>query len=194
MIRKIKYLVLFLLIFFLAYSPSQTFAQELKETMAPIAPPQSTQSATIEYNLPFPGILPDHPFYKIKVLRDKISAALISDPLKKIEFLLLQTDKGILATAMLIDKGKVDLAEQTALKAEHNYTLITQGLYRLPIMLQEAFFKKLKTASQKHQEVLASLVKRVDKDRQKTFLTVIDFSKRNWNTIEEYKNSEKERN
>lgn len=153
---------------------------------------QASPSSIVKYDLAFPGILPDHPLYKLKVLRDKITAVTISDPRKKIDFYLLATDKGILASAMLVDKGKIDLATQTALKAEHNYTLLTQELYRLPNKPSEDFFKKLKSASLKHQEVLTSMIKRVSKDNQKTFLTVIDFSKRNWESVEKYKKIQEE--
>ncbi len=184
-----KQLLLLTIIFFFITTiffttPFIVLAQEVTPSFSPI----------VKYDLAYPGILPNHPLYKLKVLRDKISLAIISDPRKKIDFYLLKTDKEILASAILIDKGLIDLAAQTALKAEHNYTLLTRELHRLPTAPQEELYKKLKTASQKHQEVLASLAKRVPQEKQKTFLTVIDFSKRNWNTIEEYKNSEKERN
>lgn len=152
----------------------------------------SSPSAIVKYDLAYPGILPDHPLYKLKVLRDKITAVTISDPRKKVDFYLLNADKGILASAMLIDKGKIDLAAQTALKAEHNYTLLTQELYRLAKEPEEEFYKKLNTASKKHQEVLMSLVKRVTEEKQKTFLTVIDFSKRNWESVEKYKKIQEE--
>lgn len=154
---------------------------------------QASSSATIKYDLAYPGMLPDNPLYKLKLLRDRISAALITDPKKKIEFYLLQTDKGILASAILVDKGNIDLAGQTALKAEHFYTLISQEIYKLPNETDDAFFKKLETAALKHQEVLASLAKRVPNDKQKTFLTVIDFSKRNWNQVQKYKEALEEK-
>ncbi|MDO8621178.1 MAG: DUF5667 domain-containing protein [Candidatus Levybacteria bacterium] len=148
---------------------------------------ESTQSTIIKYDLAYPGILPDNPLYKLKVVRDKIVASLISDPNKKIEFYLLQTDKGILATAMLIDNNKVDLALQTALKAENNYTLLTQQLYKFRQKPNANFFKKLKTASLKHQEVLASLIKRVPEKNKQAFTNIIYFSQRNLETIEEYR-------
>lgn len=181
---KMRKLILFATVLFLSMTTLLTFSHTVfgKE----VAPSPSV----VKYDLAYPGILPDHLLYKIKVLRDKISAQLISDPLKKLDFYLLQTDKGILASAMLVDKGKIDLAIETALKAEHNYTLLTQGLYRLSSLQQEAFFKKLKTASQKHQEVLLSLAERVDKDKKEKFIIVANFSKRNWETIEEFKAQE----
>lgn len=161
-------------------------AQE--ETSTSTQDEKITTQTFINYDMAFPGMLPDHPLYKLKVLRDKISAGLISDPQKKIDFYLLQTDKGILATAMLIDKKKISLAQETALKAEHNFTLITYQLWTLDKKPNNAFFDRLKTASLKHQEILNSIVKRVSTDDAKKFQTVIDFSKRNWKTVDEYKN------
>lgn len=140
----------------------------------------------IEYNLPFPGILPDHPLYKLKVLRDKIMLWLTINPKNKTDLYLLLTDKGILATAMLVDKNQIPLAKQTALKAEHNYTLLTQELYRLPEKPSPEFFLKLKTAAAKHQEVLQSLSGRVSPEDAAAFGAVIDFSKRNVQTITSY--------
>ncbi|MEX2007735.1 MAG: DUF5667 domain-containing protein [Candidatus Levyibacteriota bacterium] len=146
----------------------------------------SSKSATIKYDLAYPGILPNNPLYKLKVLRDKITALLISDPLKRAEFYLLQTDKGILATAMLVDKGEAKLAGETALKTEHNMTLLTYELKRITKKPNSDFINKLKTASLKHQEVLSSLIERVAPDEQKTFTTVVNFSKTNLETIEKF--------
>ncbi len=88
---------------------------------------------------------------------------------------------------MLIDKNKIDLAQETALKAENNFTLIAPQLYMLPEKPNKDFFKRLETAGLKHQEILVSIIKRVPKDKQKVFENVIDFSKRNLQTLEEYR-------
>lgn len=149
--------------------------------------PTPTLFSYVQYDLAFPGMLPDNPLYKLKVLRDKFISASILNPLKKIDFYVLQADKGILATAMLIDKNKIDLAQITALKAENNFTLIAPQLYMLPQKPNKDFFKRLETAGLKHQEVLASIIKRIPKEKQKVFEQVIDFSKRNLRTIEEYR-------
>lgn len=146
------------------------------------------QIAKIDYDLAYPGMLPDNPFYKLKVLRDKLSTTLISDPYKRTAFYLLQADKGILATAILIDKHRVDLANETALKAENNVSLLTGELYRFSEKPSNEFFNKLKTASLKHQEVLESLIERLPENEQKTLKTVLYFSKTNLNTIEKFEN------
>lgn len=149
---------------------------------------ESTVSAIIKYDLAYPGILPDNPLYKLKVLRDKITTFLIDDPLKKIDFYLLQTDKGILAAAMLIDKNKIKLAGETLLKAENNYTLLTYQFGRIPKKPNSAFFKKLETASLKHQEVIKSLIGRIPENERKTFTEVLEFSRRNLTQVKKYQN------
>lgn len=183
--RKLSLFILALVVFSLSFV-SLISAKE-QDSMEPQLEAKM-QSVKIDYDLAFPGILPDNPLHKLKVLRDKISIVLISDLYKRIEFYLLQADKGILATAMLIDKNKVALAAQTALKAEHNMTLVTYELKKLSEKPSNELFEKLKTASKKHQEVLNTLIERVPSGNQKTFITVVNFSKTNLQTIEKLQN------
>lgn len=192
--KKVVFALFFLSLIFFAVIGNIVFAQEITVTPTIVNQiNQTSPSAIIKYDLAFPGLLPDSRFYKLKVLKERISAAIISDPRLKINYYLLQADKGTLATAMLVDKNKFSLAEQTALKAENNFTLISSA-YRAYYFKEEGnipnekeLIKKLKTASLKHQEVFNSLLKRVPKENQKTFIQVIDFSKRNINTIENMK-------
>ncbi len=171
---KKVFILLFLVIVAFA-SPKMAFAQT-QET--------ASKSAIINYDLAYPGILPDNPFYKLKVLRDKISERLITNPAKKAEFYLLQADKGILAAAILVDKKEIKLAQETALKAENNMTLLTYELKKFTKKPDDSLFKKLKEASLKHQEVLSSLITRLPQSEQSTFITVLNFSKTNLQTIE----------
>lgn len=151
--------------------------------------PQPTPTP-IRYDLAFPGILPDHPLYKLKVLRDKISLRFIDSSQQKVTFYLLQADKGILATAMLVDKGNYPLAAATLLKAEHNMTMLVGELYRFDRPPATELLEKLKTASLKHLEVISVLALRVPKEEKKSFAAVADFSVRNRISIEDYRFSQ----
>jgi len=188
-----KHLAIFFaaIMIFLGYATNipVSFAQETKaeELITQEQTAQATPAAYINYDLAFPGMLPDNKLYKLKVLRDKITLGLITDPKKKVEYLLLQTDKGILAAAMLVDKKEIALAKETALKAENNITLATYELWRFTKKIDSDLYDKLRTASLKHQEVLSSLLNRISKEDAKSFKTVIEFSKRNWVTIENYR-------
>ncbi len=59
--------------FFLAlviFSNATIHAKEVTPT-----PVQEATQMIVKYDLAFPGILPDHPLYKLKVLRNKIIAS-----------------------------------------------------------------------------------------------------------------------
>ncbi|OGK29803.1 hypothetical protein A3F29_01895 [Candidatus Roizmanbacteria bacterium RIFCSPHIGHO2_12_FULL_33_9] len=175
MVKKIFILIFIIFLFLL--SSSNSFSQEIT---SPSADRQSTPSS---YQLAYPGILPDHQLYKLKVLRDKLIPLFISSPQKKIEFYLLQTDKGIFATSMLVKKGKIDLAKETGLKAEHNYTILTYIVKSNKWSISDKEYKKLYDAALKHQEVLQSIIKSLPKNQQETFQKIFYFSKQNLNEI-----------
>lgn len=140
----------------------------------------------VEYTLAFPGILPDHPLYKLKLFRDKMKESMVKNPKQKVYFYLLQADKGILGTAMLIDKKEYDLAGVSLLRAEHNMTRITEVLLTFDFKQSPELLPKLQLASLKHQEIISALISRIPANTQKTFETVLEFSKRNQQTIEHY--------
>jgi len=66
-----------------------------------------------EYILPYPGILPDHALYPLKLFRDRLLDIFIRDPQRKIEFDLLMADKRLNMGVFLAEKGKYELAAET---------------------------------------------------------------------------------
>jgi len=111
-----KLLVVFftLLIFLLSF---QTVLAE--ENVSP------TPTATMDnYELPYPGLLPDHPLYFLKMTRDKIIGFFISDPIKKAEFDVLQSDKRLSAGIYLLNKKSLksqEIAVSTFSKGQNYY-------------------------------------------------------------------------
>lgn len=181
-IMKHQFIVLFILFIIITlaiFGVNNVHAQEITQ--------QPTPTPTIvQYDLAFPGILPDNFLYKLKVLRDKIQLIVTTDPKKRIELLLQLADKGVLASAMLVDKKEWTLAKETVLKAENNMTLLSPEIYRLDDPIDQKLLKKIQRASQKHQEVLAKLRERASGETQTVFSQVIDFSKRNQSEIEKF--------
>ena len=104
-----KTILITVFLFFL--SSSLSFAQT--PTLIPTPPPK------IDYQLPYPGLLPDSPLYFLKVARDRIIDFLIADPLKQAEFDLLQSEKRLAAGITLFGKGKKELAITTISKGEN---------------------------------------------------------------------------
>lgn len=150
---------------------------------------ESTGSARVNYALAEPGILPDHPLYKLKVLRDKLIPFFIGNPQKKIEFYLLQADKGISATNILVKKGKIDLAKETGLKAENNYTILTYIVKSNKWDISGNEYEKLYKAAEKHQEVLRSIISSVPEKHKKIFQTILYFSEQNEREVRNSQNS-----
>lgn len=101
--------------------PQISFAQTEKPSISMQVTPTPSIALTVEYQLPYPGLLPDSAFYSLKALRDKIVGFLISDPIKKAEFKLLAADKRLNAGAYLFEKSKYDLALSTISKGENYF-------------------------------------------------------------------------
>ncbi|MEK7533846.1 MAG: hypothetical protein AAB600_00775 [Patescibacteria group bacterium] len=142
--------------------------------------------AKTDYTLAWPGILPDNPLYKLKVLRNKIIGKIIIDPVKKVEFDLLMADKTIYASKLLVDKGEIVLAKDTALKGENYYSIIVQdynGALLKGKKIPSSLDQKITLAAIKHQEIFKKLESVVYGEDKKTFRIVDNFSKINYQFI-----------
>jgi hypothetical protein len=145
-----------LLLSLLAISnPTAVMPQEMIASNAA----EMKQVEEVKYYLPYPGILPDSPFYKVKMFRDKIQLLLMTDPLKKSQQELLFADKRINAAMVLLDGGKASLGVTTATKAEKYLEQSANGV----IFVQKegkdvkSWLLTLKTASAKHSQILLGM-------------------------------------
>lgn len=111
------------------------------------------------YLLPYPGILPDHPLFFLKKFRDTIVEWLISDPLRKGEFYLIQADKSVNTAVFLMNKNNPEAAVAS---------LVLAGDYRQQALAQlkpasdagkdtRPLIDRMKLAVIKHQEVMSEL-------------------------------------
>ena len=128
----------------------------------------------VDYLLAYPGILPDHFLYPIKMIRDRIWLFLANDPVKKAETQLLFADKRLVAGQMLVEKGKEEQALTTLTKAEKylEQAVNQEKQARESGKDTVAFLQRLVLASQKHQELLTNLQKVVS-DSAKTAINQI---------------------
>lgn len=130
-----------------------------------IAASQSAEIATppaqIQYNLPYPGILPDHPLYFLKVVRDRVVGFLINDQIKKAEFNLLQSDKKLFSARMLFDADKDELGFETLSKSNnymHNAISSANRAQELGRDPSE-IVQKIGVSIAKHEESINELIK-----------------------------------
>ncbi len=116
------------------------------------------------YELPYPGLLPDSPLYFLRMIRDRAVGFLISDPLKKSEFDLLQADKRLNAGIYLFNKGKTSLSLSTVSKAENYFEQALSRMEEAKIQGRNIseMERNLRNALKKHQQELEDLIKKVN--------------------------------
>jgi len=119
-------------------------------------------SEPIVYVLPYPGLLPTHPLYFIKNLRDKMIELLITDTISKAEFYILQADKKLNMGIVLRDMDKNADANMAFADA---FTLRTRAIVLLEsskVSLPGYLVEKVFLSLDKHIEVVRSAGKKVD--------------------------------
>jgi hypothetical protein len=128
-----------------------------------------TSGATIDtpqnkviYTMPYPGILPDHPLYFIKIIRDRINEFMTRDQLKKAEIYLLYSDKRAAMAMALAQKGKNKLAIETFSKGEKyflNIPTLLMSAKKQGSSAPSSFVETAKLANAKHKELIDELIK-----------------------------------
>lgn len=156
-------LVFILSLTLLILLPGLSYAEETASGAAELPPPST-------YVLPFPGMLPDNPFYPIKMARDRIILFLINDSVKKAEFYLLQSDKRLQAGVYLWRENpeKGELALSTISKGENYFE---QALAQTRLAQREGrdigvIKGNLEQAARKHTQVLTQLAEIMPKEQQ----------------------------
>lgn len=126
----------------------------------------SSQTQQVDYQLPYPGLLPDNPLYFLKAFRDNLTAFFLSKPMDKAQFDLLQSDKDVQASYLLVTQqaGKTDMA----------HTMFSQGQDYFAQAIDQAksakkqgysisdLSKKLDLSNKKHEQVLQVITQQQD--------------------------------
>lgn len=131
----------------LKYSPSQ----------------EVTPTPQMEYFMAYPGVLPDNPIYKIKMIRDRVWLWLTTDSVKKVELLSLYADKRMGAGKVLIEGNKLPLGVSTLVKGEK---YLEQAIWELEKVKAKgidvsALAEKLARSALKYQEIITVVKERV---------------------------------
>lgn len=167
-------LLFFLFLFGFLVSGRPSLAQEeiMVETTssADITATQSGKTPA-EYTLPYAGILPDNPLYKLKAARDWVVNFLISDTLKKSEFSLLQADKRLSAGVALFRKDKKELAEETISKGQNYFEFAIAKAAEAEKQGRDInnLKENLVRAVKKHKQILSGLRKDAPKNLKEQF-------------------------
>lgn len=142
---------LFSVVLFSGYSRVIMAADKKIVTGTPIPLP------TIDYTLPYPGILPDHPLYFVKNIRDQILILFTRDIHKKSEIYLLLADKNIVMAQTLWGKGDIELSKKY-------FNISEDYLFKAASVINNlqnykdvpAFINRLHTSTLKHKEIIGT--------------------------------------
>lgn len=122
----------------------------------------ATANEKVAYELPYPGILPDHPLYIVKIARDRLLDYTTRDPIKKAKLYLLLSDKRAAMALALVQKGKINPAISTLSKGE-KYFLQIPALVKTSKQQGEkasdGLILQLKLSNKKHQEIIDNLLR-----------------------------------
>jgi Domain of unknown function (DUF5667) len=152
-----------------AVHPSTDIASQAAEMDA-----TSASLMRIEYYLPYPGLLPDSPLYKVKALRDRIAFWLTFGEQDKARRELLYADKRINAAIFLVQGGKINLGVSTATKAEkYLESAVNRAIGEAKAGRDvKSLLSELAKACSKHLEVLDGLIQKVGGEGQKSLQVV----------------------
>ena len=108
----------------------------------------------VEYNLPYPGVLPDSPLYVLKVALDNVVSFFIRDPKQKAFYLLFLSDKRLAAGEILVKNNKTDLGITTVKISQEYYTKAVDLAVKVKDL---SLTEKLIVAGVKHNDVMVDL-------------------------------------
>ncbi len=135
------------------------------------------QKEKIDYFLAYPGILPDHFLYPVKMIRDRIWLWLTVEPTKKAELMLLFADKRLGAGKALIEGNKVDLGVSTITKGEKYLQRAVTEAINKGEEGNRVLLEKLSLAALKHEEVLLELQEKVSGEAKGTLATILTLTR-----------------
>ena len=166
-------LTLFIFCVAVCLNLSIAYAQVVSSSSADVTLPQQ-----IDYQLPYPGLLPDNPLYFLKEIRDNVTAFFLSKPLDKAEFDLLQSDKNVEASYLLVtqEQGKGDLAWATFTQGQDDFdqAIIQTTSAKKQGYSTQDISKRLYLSNQKHEQLLHALIQETNQQSSQTGKNELD--------------------
>lgn len=134
----------------------------------------------------YPGILPDHLLYPLKMIRDRILLFFTTDPLKKAVLLLQFADKRLRAAEALInEKGKIDLGVSTLTKAEK---YLERAIDQERVAHQAGkdttdFLEKLSHATRAHEEVMLGFEDKITNEARPAYDSALQYARTEYQRV-----------
>ena len=144
----------------------------------------------VDYSLPYPGLIPDHPLYPLKRLRDWLLIVFTRDPVKKIELHILLADKKLVMGELLYDKRKTKLSVETFYEGEieQSNAVAVLSVYKTSDNPPVGLTDKLELSVKKHKEVMLGISAGVtDIELQKKLQQALSMNNRAYSQIQSLK-------
>lgn len=156
-----------------------------------LAPSVFAQTTDIE--LPSPGLLPDSPIYFLKPLSEKVRGLFIFGEDSKALYALTLADKRLSEAKALSDKGKDDLASDTAEQAGKENENAQEHLAKAESEGKDvtAVVERLAANSARQQAVLAKVLEKVPEQAKAAIQRAMEMSKRGLTKAQEMQTKEK---
>lgn len=142
------------------------------------------------YELPFPGLLPDHPLYLLKAGRDKVLVFVVRDYEAKARLQLELSDKRVRAGELLVDDKKYALAVTTYSKGERYFEQAIETLSSAKIQGQTpttSILDQMSRSNEKHYEILLRSAKELKTPLKEQLSFVIALNKQNSDKLQSLK-------
>lgn len=130
-----------------------------------VSPVPTATPMPIEYVLPYPGLLPTHPLYFIKNIRDAVIEFLITDTVSKADFYILQADKKLNMGVVLLGAKKTkdaDSAFSDAMTSRTRAITLLETYRKAGSTVPGYLIEKLFLSMDKHTEVLRDAGRKTD--------------------------------
>lgn len=158
MIKRIT-LSVSLVVYFVSIILMQTSVQMVYADEKPA--PIDMEIDTVEYDLPYPGMLPDHPLYVLKSARDAVMVFLTRDYIKKSELMLLLSDKHVAMAMALAKNGEWSDAAELLQQSEDMFDEMLKTLDESTsqgVSPSHELMQQVLMSNEKHKEVIQQLL------------------------------------
>lgn len=141
-----------------------------------------SEESKVVYEMPYPGLLPDHPLYFLKIARDRVLEFMTRNDLKKAELHLLLSDKRVKTAEMVAKEGKITTAVDTLSKGEKYFLKAVEDLKRAKEQGGSGtveFMDKMQRSNKKHAEIIQQLMKDFPQGEQVNLNSVLELNRQN---------------
>lgn len=136
-----------------------------------------------EPQLPYPGMLSNHPLYVVKKIRDKILKQFINKPEKILEYYLYESNKQFSEMLMQIQKKNDGYVINAGLQSGNYLTLFVSSYHRIALLdpsiqnkLTCDFYNTVEFQIKKYDEIIISVD---DVEKKKQLIQIVDQIKQN---------------